>query len=103
VTNFIFIPKYSYYGAAGTTLLTELTVTLLMVLVLGRILKKLPSFGSIIKYALAGLIMAASLYLLPAWNLFLLIVLAGSIYFLSLYLIGGFSIKHILALVRKDV
>ncbi len=103
VTNFIFIPKYSYYGAAGTTLLTEFTVTLLMALVLGRVLKKLPSFGSIIKYALAGLIMAASLYLLPAWNLFLLIVLAGSIYFLSLYLIGGFSIKHILALVRKDV
>ena len=103
LANFIFIPKYSYYGAAATTLLTELTVTLLMVLVLGRVLKKLPSFGLTIKYALAGLMMAGSFYLLPAWNLFILIILASSVYFLSLYLIGGFSVKRILTLVRKDV
>jgi len=56
-----------------------------------------------IKYALAGLMMAGSFYLLPAWNLFALIILASSVYFLSLYLIGGFSVKRILTLVRKDV
>jgi len=45
ITNFIFIPKYSYYGAAWTTLLTELIVTILMLIVLSRFIKKIFSLN----------------------------------------------------------
>lgn len=103
IANFIFIPKYSYYGAAGTTILTELMVTLLMVVVLYRALKYIPSFRLIIKYVLAGLAMASLLYLLAGWNLFVLVFLAGLVYFGSLYLIKGFPTKEVLALIKKDV
>jgi O-antigen/teichoic acid export membrane protein len=102
VANFIFIPRYSYYGAAGTTVLTELIVTALMLVVLYQTLKILPSFGSIIKYILAGLAMALLLYFLAGWNLFILIILATLVYFGFLWLIGGFSTKEILALVKKE-
>jgi len=103
VANFIFIPKYSYYGAAGTTVLTELIVTVLMVIVLYRVLKTFLSFGLLIKYILAGLVMAGLLYILAGWNLFILIILASLVYFGFLWLIGGFSTKEVLALVKKEV
>jgi O-antigen/teichoic acid export membrane protein len=101
--NFIFIPKYSYYGAAGTTLLTELVVTGLMLIVLYQSIEELPSFKLIFKYFLAGLVMALTFYFLAGWPLFVLIILAALVYFGFLYLIGGFSAKDILALIKKDV
>ncbi len=103
VANFIFIPKYSYYGAAVTTVLTELIVTLLMLVVLYRLLRKFISFSSLVKCLAAGLIMAALLYVWPTANLFIVIILASLAYFGSLYLIGGFSTKDLLALVKKNV
>jgi O-antigen/teichoic acid export membrane protein len=87
--NFIFIPKYSYYGAAATTVGTELIVTLLMLVVLYQVLKRLPSFKAVLKYILAGLVMAGLLYFLAQWPLFILIPLAGLVYFGFLWLIGG--------------
>jgi len=87
--NFVFIPKYSYYGAAGTTVLTELIVTALMVVVLHQVLKGFLSFDLLIRYILAGLVMAGLLYFLAGWNLFILIILAGLVYFGFLWLIGG--------------
>ena len=103
MANFIFIPKYSYYGAAGTTLLTELIVTALMLIVLYQSLKTLPCFSSIFKCILAGLVMAGLLYFLAGGNLFILIVLAILVYFGFLWVMGGFSTRDILALIRKDV
>ena len=103
VTNFIFIPKYTYYGAAWTTVLTELVVTFLMAFVLFRTLDKLPSFKYIFKYILAALIMALFLYYFINLPLFVLILLAVLVYFVSLSLFGGFSIKQVLTLIKKDV
>jgi len=71
--------------------------------VLSQILKKIPCFGMVLKYLLAGLIMALALYFLSGWPLFILIILAGLVYFGFLYLIGGFSTKEVLSLIKKDV
>ena len=101
IANFIFIPKYSYYGAAGTTILTEFIVTALMLIILHRMLKSLPSFHSIFKYILAGLVMAVSLYYLHNLSLFILIILSGLIYFGFLYLINGLPFKNIMNLIKK--
>lgn len=99
-TNFIFIPKYSYYGAAMTTVLTELIVTALMIIVLFRFLGKLPSLRPIFKCLWSVLPMALLLYFLPGWPLFLLIVLAVLVYFGALFLLGGVSLKDILSFIR---
>ncbi len=103
IANFIFIPKYSYYGAAWTTLLTELVVTVLMLIALSRILDKLPSFKLFFKSLLAGLMMILVFFFLSSWPLFILIILSTLVYFCFLYLIGGFSIKEIFSLIKKDV
>lgn len=100
IANFIFIPRYSYYGAAGTTVLTELVVTFLMIIVLYRTLHVMPSFKCVFKYILAGLVMAAVLYFFIDWPLFVLIILAGVVYFAFLSLIDGFSVRSVLDLVR---
>ncbi len=101
--NLFFIPKYTYYGAALTTLLTELVVTSLMLVVLFRAIKILPSFTAVFRYILAALVMACFLFAFPALNLFLSILISIIIYFTFLQLIGGFSYRQILALIRKDV
>jgi len=99
-TNFIFIPKYSYYGAAMTTVLTELIVTALMVVVLLRTMGKAPSFKPAVKYLLSALPMTLILYFLAALPLFLLILLAVLVYFGVLFLFGGVSLKDILSFFR---
>ena len=91
IANFILIPKYSYYGAAWTTLLTELVVTALMLVALSKILDKLPSFKLVFRYLLAGLMMVMVFYFLSNWPLFVLIILSTLIYFGFLYLIGEFK------------
>jgi len=101
IANFIFIPKYSYYGAAWTTILTEFIVTGLMLIILYKILKSLPSFNSIFKYILAGLIMAIPLYYLRDWSLFILIVLSSLIYFGFLHLINGIPFNNVRNLIKK--
>ena len=101
IANLIFIPKYSYTGAAWTTFLTELAVTLLMVFILFRVLKTFLSFKPVLKYALAALVMALFLFYLSSLPLFLLILLAVLVYFASLYLFGGISAKEVLILVKK--
>ena len=101
ITNFIFIPKYSYYGAAGTTILTEFIVTGLMLIVLYKTLNSLPSFRSIFKYIIAGLIMAIPLYYLPDFSLFPMIIISSLIYFGFLRLINGMPFGLIKNLIRK--
>lgn len=103
VTNLIFIPKYSYYGAAGTTVLTELVVTFLMCLVIAQTIKAWPSFKPLFKYLLGAGLMALPLYFLANWNLLVLILLGVLVYFISLYCLRAFSLNEILALVRREV
>ena len=100
--NFVFIPKYSYYGAALTTVLTELIVTALMLAVLFRLLGKLPSFKPFGRYFLSALPMGFFLYFFPGWPLLVLIVLASLIYFSALFLIGEVSLKDILSFIRPN-
>lgn len=95
IANFILIPKYSYYGAAGTTILTELIVTILMTVVIYKTVKTLPRFNSLIKCSLAGLIMIAIFCLVPGWNIFILVILTSLAYFISLWMLGELSIKKI--------
>lgn len=86
VANFIFIPKYSYYGAAWTTVATELIVTIMMIFVVYKALNYLPSFGIFYKSVLAALLMALPLYFLSSWPLVILILLSILVYFGGLWL-----------------
>ena len=101
ITNLIFIPKYSYLGAALTTVFTELIVTLLMLYLVWKTISYFPSFKIIFKALFAGLVMGAFLYYFQNWNLFLLIGLGGVIYVGMLYLVKGIRKEEILMLVKR--
>ncbi len=101
IANLIFIPRYSYLGAAATTVFTELLVTALMLVLIWKTISYFPSFKIIFKTLFAGLIMGVVICYFQAWNLFLLIGLGAVIYIGMLYLIKGITKEEILMLVRR--
>jgi len=100
--NLIFIPRYSYWAAAFTTVLTELLVTVLMMAVIGRTAPFPLAAKTAFKSLAAALVMAAVLWWWRDLNLLVLLVLAGAVYFGALFLLRGFSIRELLALVRQQ-
>jgi len=101
--NLILIPRYSYYAAAVTTVLTEALVAVLMAAVIWQSLHWLPSFGAMFfKGALASLVMAAALRFLASYNLGFLLIAALAVYFTVLYLLRGFSGADVLNLIKKE-
>lgn len=102
VTNLIFIPKYSYIGAASTTVVTEFLVTVLMLILICRTIHYFPRFN-VIKPMIAGLAMGLFIYYFQNWNLFLLVGLGVVVYFGALYLIKGIKRDEILMLVKKEI
>jgi len=101
ITNLIFIPKYSYFGAAATTVATELLVTILMIYLIYKTINYFPRFR-IIKPILAGLIMTGFLYLFRAGNLFFLVAGGVIVYFATLYLIKGINKDELSLLIKKE-
>lgn len=101
-TNLIFIPKYSYLGAAMTTVFTEFLVTALMLYLIYRTISYFPSFKICFKIFFAALVMGGFLYFFQSWNLFLLLGLGALIYFTILYLIKGISREEISLLVKRQ-
>ena len=91
IANFIFIPKYSYFGAAATTVATEFLVTFLMIAVIYKSLNFIPSFVIIFKAILASMLMAFVLYYFNKLNIFILVLLGGIVYLPVIYFLGGVS------------
>ncbi len=101
ITNIIFIPKYSYFGAAITTVATELLVTALMIIVVYRALRFLPSFAILFKAVVASLLMASALYYFNYLNIFYLLILGAVVYLPTIYFLGGISKKEIGKLMNR--
>lgn len=90
--NLLLIPRFTYYGAAMTTIATDLLTSVLALIYVLRIIGKLNIWKSIIKVCLASIIMALSLLLLKRWDLWVLvnICLGMAIYIASTILLGFF-------------
>jgi O-antigen/teichoic acid export membrane protein len=101
ITNFIFIPRYSYFGAAATTVATELLVTILMIWVVYRSVKFIPSFAVLFKALLASSLMALALYHFNYLNILYLLILGAAVYLPIIYFIGGISKEEIRKLIGK--
>lgn len=103
VANLIFIPKYSYFGAAWTTLATEFLVTTLMLFAIYKEAKFLPSFQGLFKCLIAGMAMVLVLNSLYSMNIFLLVILGAVVYGAVIYVIGGVSKEDMSKLLQKRV
>ena len=103
ITNFIFIPRYSYFGAAATTVATELLVTILMIWVVYKSVNFFPSFAVLFKALLASSLMAFALYHFNYLNILYLLVLGAVVYLPVIYFIGGISKEEIGKLMNKRI
>jgi O-antigen/teichoic acid export membrane protein len=88
---FIFIPRYSYFGAAWVTVVVEVLMLCFPLILIWRVTKIRPNLKFFQKSLLASLVMFLILLILGSWNLFVLILLAIGVYFLCLYLLKGVS------------
>ena len=100
----IFIPKYSYFGAAWVTIYSEITVVSASVYLLWKYTKFLPDLKIFFKSLLASAVMGACLYYLQAnyrINIFLILTVAVVIYLGSLYMFRGISKQDMTDLMNK--
>lgn len=97
---FIFIPQYSYWGAAWMTVAVETIMFVFALLVVWKTTKFLPKLNFFWKSFQSSLIMFFALLFLQNWNLFLLIFLAILVYFCSLYFLKGIDKKIIKEIIK---
>jgi len=92
---FILIPKFSYFGAAGVTIYSEVLIAIFSAYCVYKYSHFFPSLVVTGQALLAGFLMSLFLYLFPAQyqntlgGVILIIILASLIYFISLYFLGG--------------
>lgn len=97
---FLFIPNYSYIGAAWMTVAAETLMFILALWLVWRKTKFLPNLNFFWKSLLSSLMMFVILLIFQSWNLFILILLASTIYFLCLYLLKGISKEMIKEIIK---
>lgn len=100
----IFIPKYSYIGAAWTTVYSEVIIALASFILIWKQTKFSLNPAIFLKSLLASLLMGAILYIFKSAGIFILLFLGALSYLIVLYLLKGldlFSIKELLNLKSK--
>jgi len=104
----IFIPHYSYFGAAAVTVYSEAAITFFMLFYAWRFAKFFPRLGIFAKAVLAALIMGAALYFTPAhyfdnvWGLIIAVALASLLYFTSLFAVRGIDRQDLALLLNQE-
>jgi O-antigen/teichoic acid export membrane protein len=108
IAYFVFIPRYSYFGAAAITIYSEVLVAIFSAYCVFRYGKFLVNLRTSAKALLSGAVMGGFIYLFPAYyqttlgGLIFIILLASLIYFFTLYLMGGVKPEDIEAIFKKQ-
>ncbi len=89
--NLVFIPRYSYLGAAVVTVITELVVFILCYYILSKSFCKINLPSVIFKPAIASIVMALFIIMTMKLNLFLDILIAIIIYFGAIIALKTFT------------
>ncbi len=88
IAYIIFIPKYSYFGAAWVTVYSEFAILVASLYIVWRYTKFIPRLHLFLKSLLASLMMFGVLYYFQNINFIILFILGFTLYFISLYLLG---------------
>lgn len=98
----IFIPRYSYYGAAGVTIYSEVAIALFSTILVWKHSNFLPSPNVAFKSFFASLAMSLFLFFAPGLNLPITITIAAAIYFIALFAFRGVTREDILEIMNKS-
>ncbi|MEI6650419.1 MAG: flippase [Candidatus Moraniibacteriota bacterium] len=102
IANLILIPKYSYLGAAGTSLGTEFLVSIVTGVLAYRLLSYRPSFWKIGQVFLSALVMTTVLWFTRPMPFVLSGLLSVSAYLAALWLLKAVSSSEIAGLFSKE-
>lgn len=91
----IFIPRYSYWGAAGVTIFSEVFIAIWAYVLTSRVSGYKISFKIPLKSLLASFVMLGFLSIFPYKILFLQLGLGALLYAAVFYLLGGYDRKMI--------
>lgn len=103
----IFIPRFSYMGAAWVTIYSELVIALAAIYYVWKYSNFLPNLKVVIKSILASFVMGIVLYFLPplfynsVLRLLLVLLISAFIYFICLYLFKGITKKDVTELLNR--
>ncbi|MFA4941374.1 MAG: flippase [Patescibacteria group bacterium] len=104
----IFIPRFSYIGAAWMTIYSEVIIALAAVYYTFKYSGFFPEFRVFLKSVLASAVMALFLFVLPARfcdnvsGLFFTLFFSAVVYFISLYLFKGITKDEISNLLKRQ-
>lgn len=104
----IFIPKFSYYGAAGVTIYSEVSIAIFSAYFVYKNSRFLPNFWLFSKALAASAAMGVFLYFFPnqyhntLGGLILTIIMASLIYFSSLYFFGGIKLADMTIIFKRN-
>ena len=96
------IPKFSYYGAAWGTVITETIIASICFYFITKNTKIWPDFSIIFKVIIASLMMGCFLYYFKEKSIYFLLPSAGIIYLITLYLIGGVKKELIQEILKNE-
>ncbi len=99
--NLIFIPIYSYLGAAGVSVATESLVVIITFFLMTKYLLYFPRFESIFKIITSGLLMAITLYFLQETNFLVQFFSASIIYFLAVWVLEVVTPQEIRGIIQR--
>jgi O-antigen/teichoic acid export membrane protein len=101
IANLILIPRFSYLGAAGTSLATELLVSVVTGILAFRLLSYRPSFGKIGRVLLSAVVMTIVLWLSRSLPLVVSGFASVSAYLVALWLLKAVSSAEVAGLFSK--
>ena len=100
----IFIPRFSYFGAAWVTIYSETAIAGLMFFLVWKYSNFLPRLNILLKALISSLLMGLVLFFLKKYqinNIFLLLAAGISSYFIILYFFKGLNKNDLLGLFNK--
>lgn len=97
---FLFVPRYSYFGAAWMTVASELMVTLAALVIVGRTTHAWPSLMVLGKALVASALMGSVLYLLREFNIIAVLTVAVVVYGGVLFTLRGISRETMVEIFR---
>lgn len=104
ISYIVFIPLFSYFGAAWVTVYSEATVTLFFIYLIYKYTKFFPDLTILFKSLLASCIMFVSLLFIEKLynlNLFIALSLATLVYFGTMFSLRAINKKDLLIILNK--
>ncbi len=104
ILYFLIIPRYSYFGAAGVTIYSELVIALASFYIVWKYTRFLPNILIVFKSLAASLFMYLVIFLTQffgIFNLIFIILVAIITYFVFIFLFKGLSQEEISSLLNK--